>query len=521
MVCVLGFSPHGDLGTWSNPVSLCAGLRSYGFQSALTGADTLLIATVTEAGSKASLNVDEFTMAGTMVKRALQVECEGLVDYGLACSSSQYAVVWVERQETSFYIYAQLQACTEKVLIRQTESFVDSLAVAMDDIGRMTIAWTDDSQGLQGVYLQVRSSRDAAAIILDTVLVSTVGVASSNPTLSVSGDVAHIVYLEKEHIFTKVTYRGVLMESGHSTSTLPLRRTTLQAPEMPAHVFRPQGGIDLLWGEDVQARGGARGSVIMQASIGTDGQWLVKPQELARYVGSITSVSVALSDSGDKLLVYANNQTGAFQVYFTIDSIVKTSKPSLVTYGTRHCFEPAVHQTKGDTYVVFHEIRQDGVEVFVVKHNPDGRLPLAVRLGLDPEAPLLDAVFKGIFVLVSAAVLSFLASGSIIVAALLSRGISNMAGAVTSRWVVVGSHVVTFAILAVLKHYGGYLYYGAVFVPGLSGALIGMGSAIFAICTISKMGIDRVDTFTLMISGYLWVLSDTFCSIYVSGVFNA
>jgi hypothetical protein len=189
-----------------------------------------------------------------------------------------------------------------------------------------------------------------------------------------------------------------------------------------------------------------------------------------------------------------------------------------VTYGTRHRFKPAVHQTEGDTYAVFHEIRHDAVEVFVVKHNPNGRLPLALRLGLDPEAPLLDAVFKGISVLVSAAVLSFLAIGSITVAALLSSGIWNITGWATSRWGVVGSHLITFAMLAILKRYGGYLYYGAVFVPGLSGALISLGSAIFALSAISKMHLDRLDVFTLMISGYLWVLSDGFCSIYVRGV---
>ena len=512
LVLALGSSPQASKGAWTRPISLAEGARHNGFQSTLVGDSILVVTTVLQTGSKVFIRADEFTADGRPFReRAMQLETEGLIGYSLTSDSDQYLIVWAEMLDTTFRLYMQSSVQYEKVLIRESESNIKSVTAAINTSGTLAVVWTDNSQGLHSVYAQTLNLD--TRVVSDPVRVSSLGQLSLDPVVVWSDDVLHVVYKEQEHIFTNVNHRAMELGSMAMSEPLRIRRTNVEAFEMPVCVSSGQGNLDMFWPTDVQSRGLTRGSVLMKGSISRSGLWLDAPNEVAQFNGSTNSVTVTKVESGETMIVLANNQSGSFQLY----SLLVNSEPSLVTYGTRHRFGPQAYYVNGENYVLFNEIREVSVEVFLVKYVLGSQIPLAVRLGLDPEAPLLDGIFKGTTILVSATVLAFLALGSIMIAAWMTKRLSSTSARTTPGWSVMAPHIMVYAILAILKRYGGYLYYGAVFVPGLSGALISLGSVVFALGVVTMLQLDKLDVFTLGVSGYMWVFADAFCSIYVRG----
>ena len=254
LVPVLGFSPQATKGAWTHPVSLGQGARHYGFQSTLVGDRILVITTAFRTGDTVSIKADEFTTDGSPIRvGAMQVEIPDLMNYSLTSNSSQYLIVWAEVLFTTSRLYMQSSIDKEKVLIRETESYIKSVTASLDEFGRLAIAWTDNSKGLQGVYVSLQDIN--TGVKFEDVHMSSPGRLSLDPVVAWSDDVLHVIYKEQDHIFTNIVHRAMSVSTMDISDGITVRRTNVETVETPVCIPAVQGGLDMYWPADVQSRG--------------------------------------------------------------------------------------------------------------------------------------------------------------------------------------------------------------------------------------------------------------------------
>jgi len=501
----LVYASPNQLGAWSKPISVAEGSRYHGYQSTVVG-DIIVVAMV---DGNTGIETWELTAANNKSSSTFRSNVSNLLHYVLVSSGNNYCLVWAEKTSGNSVLYAQAPS-HKKTILKEVPGLVSGLSASFDNLGRLVLVWVDNTTGMRAIFAQEFNA--AFAPMGEAFQISPTGLPVSEHAFIVSGNNLHIFYKATDQVFTDILHQMYGRDELAPTSPLRIRRAVSDSLELPAFRAIDDGAAEVYWVQDAQQRGTGGATIMMRGQIGPSGNWSDAPGEIMRFSGRTASLSMAHEPSNDTFLAFVNNQSGSFQVY----SVDNTFCAVQATYGSNHRFSSKAHVLGGNRIVLYQEMSKSHSTLWLTSFVPGARLPLAARLGLSPNAPLLDLSFRVITLVAGSLVLSIVASLAVLTAVGLVTLVSRMLRH-NSCWPVAGMHLAMYMLLAIIKFYGGALYYGAVRVPGTSGVLIAIGSAAFAWGAVKIVKLERNDMLALGISGLLWVWADAFCSVFVRG----
>jgi hypothetical protein len=490
-----------------------------GYVSTALDSQSLLIATTDLESKEYTIKVALVRVLNRRVTDLLSAPTQGLQSFFLYSHEGRGYLAFVERHEGLSQIKEQAipvygeKAC-DPVIIRECVGIVAGLVVHVDSLGNTYYAWSSNEHGPRNIHLHVRDEK--GAVLWDSYLnsPSTVDV---SPVIAATPDRrVHFMHRETKGPVTEMVYTVLDLNLGEVVSTMRLGRVSEEPDHMPSLLTNDDGSVSVLWVRESLLRGQVRGSAISHGRISSSGDWIIPQTALHNQPGVNSDLSAARSES--TLAVWLNNETGSFQVsYLELDRQGGLLSHGPVTVGRRHAFSPQVHYVGGYRTVLYQALERDLTHVFLVDDVNPARPPLSFMLGLDLEQPLLDGVYKYFSLGVAALVLACLAGlgiGLALVVVVLCRRARIFGSSVDS----VTPLLIAVTMLSVLKRVSTFLYYGAVLVPGVTGILIAVGSAVFAVMGLRLADMEPGETLGIAAGSFLFVACDTFCSLYLRGL---
>lgn len=483
---------------WSQARTALLGHKHYGFKSADLWNDQAIV-TVAPDKTEITLRV---TRLGA--KTSYYIPATGLRSYTVLGVKSDTVVAWSERNNSQSRLYVQ-RGTSKKVLVMETPHFIEDVAMDTDDDGNLVLVWAGNEHGLMNIFLH---TLDHDLKSLAPVKQLTSGERhDSLPQAKVQSDTLYLVYKCDGMITADILLMVINWRSGQLLHKVKLGTASLDSRTMPVLQGEDNGDVSVFWLADTISRGQAQGSVILYGRLDSSGKWLTPLARISERPGSNADLSVAKSPQGDFLVTWLNNSTGTFEVYHLMLSpqgSVTTEGP--VTSSQGHKFLTAAHWGQKKV-IMFSQIVDNAIVIKAVDDSAPAKEPLAFRLGLDPEMPLADALFKYVTIGVGSLTLASLALLGISLAVLIAVKVSPRGG--------LPQYLMVLALIQLLRRSGTILYYGAIFVPGWSGVIIAMGSALFAVGTVTIARLERNEYLTLVLLGFLFVFCDVFCSLFV------
>lgn len=506
---------------WSKPILLTQGdSHQHGFRAAAAAPDLFWLVTVAEE----QLTVLKCSIDGNRKEVIARQQFTGkLLDYAAVAYEGRLYLVWADGKDGTALWYRSFDlegAISSPVKVWETERYIDSVAVTADRAGKLFLAWSGLAAGEDNysIYLQERDIGTGA--VDETLVVSDRDrYLDKEPKLAAGSDgTVHIVYLQQEQQSGDIIYRAYRTLDRQLSEPIKLGSSSGKIEHMPVLLPRPDGTADVLWRKGIVVRGVLRDMAVAHARISVEAG-LSEYQPLSRFRGYVTAVSGAAASNGSILAVWVIEDEYLQLAYAELSQSGEVTKEGLVTADAGHHFEPQPLWLGSHRAVVYYKQRDDGdIDIYLVNDVNPAQQTLAFRLGLDEANPAADFLFQFVNTALSAAVLALL-SFPVIALGILCAWVLNKTGLFSdSRLGGLALHAACFAVIALVKRTGSFLYYGAQFMPGLAGAIAVLFSGIFALGAVVLFKLERNDLLSILLSCYLFVFLDNLCALMAKGL---
>lgn len=508
---------------WSRPIRVGQGVRSHGHRTAESGSDHMWVAMVGEQSSGISIDLRLLEVrSGTMlVHKSLPLR-HTLKGYALTSHPGGAVAVWIEREEgaQSILWLASLSSDGEvsQHKLWQSDHTAENPSIAIDQDGTAYIVFATSETGPHNVYL---ISVDLSVIKASnpTRLTFTSELARL-PVLSVGQEQLHLVYYDELLMGATAMYQLHDLRSGDLLASMVLGPVPEYHPYSPV-LFSTGNAVRIVWQRMIQFPGAVSIGLPITGVL-RQGQWEqpFRPVSAGQQRGTVVGVRASQSNEGSLLTTWLTQSGNNWQAYAAIESSegnsVQAGFASLAS-GTATDVRPLF---VGETGVVsYATITSSGLaEYSYVNTASPGRVPLAFLIGLDIHTPLQDAVFKYFTLMTGSAAMAFSAIGSLIIGLGLVIGLTRLGVFSLSTLAYYLRISILLLILVALKQPNSLLYYGAQFIPGWGTVLSWVGAFVFTISVVYLSKLELDDNLTLAAAGVLFLLCDTFTTLYVLGV---
>lgn len=445
-----------------------------------------------------------------------------LRDFSVTAGEGSAWLSWMEREEgvmsTLWLAEIREDGGVLTHMVWQSAAVADTPEVVVGEDGLLYIAFTaSDYDGMAEVKVIcwdiVRAEVRSELRLTDGTAVA------RRPVIAVDGDELHVVFFRETITGADVMYQRHQAQSGQMLASLSLGL----APEnmhTPSIMLARDGALHVVWqthtgiGEQVVAGRPTYGTIL-------GGQWVRGPQTLAAsHSGRVYSVRAYLGADETIVACWVAESGGTWQSYVTVlDSEGSRLASGFATLAPSDTVEPRPLRLGQNNVLSYARITPTGTaEVSFVTTDHYRRVSLAYRIGLNSHNPWADAVYKYFTLLLASFGLAFTGTGALLVALLivfLLVRLKLFSG--TGRGEVL-RFLVLFSVLAMLKRPGSYLYYKALIMPGWVPLLSWVGSATFSLAIIHLSNVERDDSLILGSAGLLFMVCDSFVSLYITGV---
>ncbi|MBT9135317.1 MAG: hypothetical protein DDT34_00368 [Firmicutes bacterium] len=456
---------------------------------------TIVVATV-------NLTADALLITALGQEPQQIVPIENLVSYTISSLGSETAVAWSERTAGRSTLWLQV-GTKPRTLAWQGEGFITDVAATRDADGRLYVTWAGGKFGAEGIHLTILAPNASAT--QEPVRLTAGGAMDHSPRLTISGAYAHLNYRRDLVLYTEIRYRRINLDDLQGADSIKIGDTGRESNNLPLLAPNVDGSTDVYWLRSTVLRGRARGSSLVMGQIGPLGNWTRPLTPLLEQAGHNLNLSLARSETGVTVLTWLNDATNTWQAQFvSLDKEGQLLTSGPVTQSSGNKFSTEVH-ANGTWHVLYYELRGDIIRVMQVDNQNVPPMPFVVRLGLDPEFPLLDAFYTFVSAMAGALALTTLASLLLLPLVLLCHWCAGQLAPLLGL-------VASFNIL--LRLVGG-TYLGSFLVPGWGGFAIMMGSALFSYGSVYRNRPNYRDMLTTGAFAFLYAYCLFFTSLLV------
>ncbi|MBS3937001.1 MAG: hypothetical protein KGZ50_00310 [Peptococcaceae bacterium] len=477
---------------WSSPQEVASGNGQFGFRSTIHKDGSIVVATV-------NFTADALLITAIGQEPQQIVPVKNLVSYTISSLGSETAVAWSERTAGRSTLWLQI-GTKPRIVAWQGEGFITDVAATGGADGRLYVTWAGGKFGAEGIHLTILATNASAT--QEPVRLTAGGAMDHSPRLTISGAYAHLNYRRDLVLYTEIRYRRINLDDLQGADSIKIGDTGRESNNLPLLAPNVDGSADVYWLRSTVLRGRARGSSLVMGQVGPLGNWTRSLTPLLEQEGHNLHLSIARSETGVTVLTWLNDATSTWQAHFlSLDKEGQLLTSGPVTQSSGNKFSPAVH-ANGTWHVLYYELRGDMLRVMQVDNQNVPPMPFVVRLGLDPEFPLLDAFYTFVSAMAGALALTVIAALPILMLVLLCH---RCAGQLTALLGLVAS----FNIL--LRLVGG-TYIGSFLVPGWGGFAIMLGSALFSYGFVYHNRPYHSDMLTIGAFAFLYA----FCLFFIS-----
>ena len=509
---------------WSKPYTLGSAILTYRHQTVVVREDRLWAATVDTANKALHISLREIDVKNGRVGHEFNFPLTNLLKgFSVASDGTGIVLAWVEREEgvqSRLYV-VQVAAdgrTTPPRLLWQSESPAENPELAFGEDGKMHIVFTSAAAGMHTVQiLSADLTLGTASLVTQVSLPTT---QARLPVLAVRDGYIHLAYYRQTLIGAWAIYQkhrvadhALLVETtlGLAPDNFPYPMVLLPATE---------GRVQLVW----QRMTGPQGRVFAGGAVmGTlrNGQWEVPLNLVAPAVrGRIGAVRAALGRQGEVLISWLAEAGRTWQVYAVLrDADGQTVQSGFATLARGNAHGP-YPQFAGRLGVISHAVptAEGRANFYFVQTGAPRHAPWYFRAGLDPHAPVSDAVFKYLTLMIGAVGLAFMGLGALTVS-MVVIGLLGRYGVFSPTLIgIYTKFAIQFLILIGLKRPHSLFYYGAQFIPGWGAVISFALAAVVALAVLSVSGMDREDWPALGLAGIIFMASDAFVTLAVLGV---
>ncbi|MBT9156348.1 MAG: hypothetical protein DDT37_01333 [Firmicutes bacterium] len=507
---------------WSREQRVTESQPHYGHRSAPAGPDSLWLTSVAYRGAETVLEVTLFNLKSNAVDASVTLPLTYLLrGFTIHESPAGLTVIWVERQEgiESTLHKATLDASGKLVrheIFWRTPALADSPSVAVADDGTLYIALSAAIDGHHAIHLlSAKPGSETAALTRLT----TPDELATVPNIAIAADKLHLVFHRHRQHHSWARYHLYDLPSLARVATTELGPVPQDHKHPPTLLANSDGSVTFIWqrmtagGGQVVAREPVQGRLV-------NGRWQEPLSPVIHLRGRILTGRGARGEDG-RILVVAMVEVGrAWQV----KSILRDGEGNTVragyatiTRGNALGARPLIVRDIGVVTFFSHDDLGRS-HLYLVQTATPARRTLAFRVGLNPHSPWADAAYKYVSLLTGALFMAFGATGAMVVSlavVLLMTHLGLFSASKTGNYLRLA---LQFAIIAALKQPDSLLYFGAVMLPGVAAIASFGAAALLAIAVVHFADLAIDDYLTLSFTALLFVMGDTFTSLFLAGV---
>lgn len=507
---------------WSREQRVAAGVPHYGHLSAPAGQDSVWIAAVNYHAGQPQIDVTLYSLGqrAATATTALRVT-HRLRGFAIEESPDGLTVVWIEREEgvESTLHKATLDSAGNLVQHRalwRTDALAESPAFAVDSGGTTYVVFAAAIDGHHAIHLLTVNDGSQASVAKR---LTTPDELATVPTIAIGGGKLHLVFHRHRREFSWAMYHLYELPSLTRTVEKELGRVPQDYDHPPTLLANPDGSVTVVW----QRMFGTNARVIpLEPTQGrlAGGQWIEPLRVILPLRGQVLTARGARGADGHILVVAMVEIGRSWQAQSILrDAAGKTVRAGLATMtrGNALSARPLLVGTTGVVTFFSHD-NVGRPQVYLVQTATPARRTLAFRIGLDPHTPVWDAIYRYISLLTGAVFIAFGATGAMTISLVVIWLMSHFGLFSSSR---LGSYLrlaLQFAIIVALKEPGSLLYFGAVMLPGWTAVMSWLAAAGLAVAVIHLADLPADDFLTLSFAGLLFVIGDSFTSLFMAGV---
>ena len=507
---------------WSREQRIMEGVVHYGHLSAPAGQDGVWLAAVNYRQGKTVIDVTLYSLSAQAVVANTPLPLTHLLrGFAMQATPAGLTVVWLEREEG---VQSTLHKATlnltggmvEQRTVWRTAALAESPAIAWAEDGTMYVALSAAIDGHHAIHLLTVPQGGEAPTLMR---LTTPDELATVPTVAVAAGKLHLVFHRHRQQFSLAQYHIYELPSQTRVHSGELSRVPQDYEHPPTLLANQDGSVTVVW----QRMWATNARVVpMEPTQGRlyNGAWVEPLTVILPLRGRISTARGARGEDG-RILVVAMLEVGrAWQAQSILrDAAGNTVRAGFatITRGSALSARPLVVGTTGVVTFFSHDGAGDP-QIYLVQTATPARRTFAFRIGLDPHAPIADAIYRYVSFLTGALFLAFGATGAMAIGVLVILLMSK-AGMFSAT--VLGDYLrlgVLFGTVALMKQPDSLLYFGAVMLPGVSGLVAWVGAATLALATIRLTDMPLDDYLTLSLGAFLFVFGDAFTSLFIAGV---
>ena len=507
---------------WSREQRVIESRPHYGHLSAPAGADSLWLTTVGYRGAETALQITLFSLEENAIAASVTLPVTHLLrGFTMQASPAGLTLIWVERQEgiESTVHMATLNPegrLTQQEVIWRTPALADSPSLATADDGTLYVALSAAIDGHHAIHLL---SVEPGVPAVGVTRLTTPDELATVPNIAIAGDRLHLVFHRHRQHHSWARYHLYELSGLTRMATTELGRVPQDYEHPPTLLANPDGSVTVVW----QRMHGTAARVTpvepVQGRL-AHGQWEEPLRSLIALRGRILTARGARGEDG-RILVVAMVEVGRT---WQVKSVLRDGDGNTVRAGyatiTRGNALGARPLLVGDVGVVsfFSHDHAGRANLYIVQTARPAKQTLAFRVGLNPHSPWADAAYKYVSLLTGAMFLAFGATGAMVISLAVVWLMTHF-GLFSATWL--GNCLrlaLQFAIIAALKQPDNLLYFGAVMLPGVAAIVSFLAAGLLAVAVVHLADLAPDDFITLSCTGFLFVMGDTFTSLFLAGV---
>ncbi len=507
---------------WSRQHRVIEAQPHFDHASAPAGSGGVWLASVNYRGQETHLDITLFSISTNTVTASVSLPVTHLLrGFALQESLAGLTVIWVERQEGVESTVHKAAISPEGQLLQQTiawrtPALAESPSVAKDADGTLYLALSAAIDGHHAIHL-LRLKPGHTNVELTRL--TTPDELATVPTIAIAGDRLHLVFYRhrQHHSWGRYQVYELPLLTRMATTELGFVPQAYEFP--PTLLANTDGSVTVIW---QRMHGTAVRVIPLEPVQGRllNGRWEEPLRSIIPLRGRVLTARGVRGGDG-RLMVTAMVEVGR---NWQVKSILRDGGGNLVRVGyatmTRGNALSARPLLVGNVGVVtfFSHDNAGRPQLFLVQTATPAERTLAFRIGLNPHSPVLDAVFQYVSLLTGALFIAFGATGAIAVSLALTWLLGYL-GLISPT--ATGNYLrlaIQFAILAALKQPDSLLYFGAVMVPGVAAVISFAMAAALAMAVVHFSDLALDDFLTLSLTALLFVVSDTFTSLFLAGV---
>lgn len=515
---------------WSRERSIGTGVLSHGHRTASAGAEEFWVVYAASNTDGTELLIRRVGVLNGEQKGNTSIPLTH-IHKGMAIAShlGGLLVTWIERNEgvESKLLYASI-GTDGVVKVQRTlwssEVLAESPDMFVDESGLVHIAFTAAEGGRHSVHL-LSCTIDGELVTQATRLTTHTEMATA-PVIAVSNGYLHLTHYRHTSRASNAYYNLYQLSDLKVLSSVSLGEVPEYFP-YPPYLFASEGStVTMVWQSMAQTTGrnisGPTAVAAGAATIGTlkEGQWIIPPARILNSPIRTVGVRASRGEDGRMLITWLTQSASTWQGFAVLrNSNGQNVHGGFATLTQGNVLEPRPLVVGSTGVVTFFRRLPSGLyDLSYVRTDASAKRPLSYRVGLDHNSPLSDAVYKYLTLTFGAVGWVFLAFVALAIGVFVVSVVARFGVFSSSKTGDLLRMLLLFVVIAALKRPNTILYYGAQLIPGWGAVASFIGAAVFSIAIMEMSDTSPDDTLTLTFFGLLFMLSDTFTSLFVLGV---